>query len=58
MKEFQALALDVELCDENDNVINVDEELNKEDTTLEYSPSDMLELEDDEDEDDYEDDEE
>ena len=58
LKEFQALALDVELCDENDNVINVDEELNKEDTTLEYSPSDMLELEDDEDEDDYEDDEE
>ncbi|CAL7888288.1 DNA-directed RNA polymerase subunit beta [Fusobacterium necrophorum subsp. funduliforme] len=58
LKEFQALALDVELCDENDNVINVDEELNKEETTLEYSPSDILEMEEYEDEDDYEDEEE
>lgn len=48
----------MELCDENDNVINVDEELNKEETTLEYSPSDILEMEEYEDEDDYEDEEE
>ena len=38
LKEFQALALDVELFDKDDNVINVDEELNKEDMTTEYSP--------------------
>lgn len=38
LKEFQALALDVELFDKDDNVINVDEELNKEDITTEYSP--------------------
>lgn len=38
LKEFQALALDVELFDKEDNVINVDEELNKEDITTEYSP--------------------
>lgn len=38
LKEFQALALDVELFDKEDNVINVDEELNKEDVTTEYSP--------------------
>lgn len=38
LKEFQALALDVELFDQEDNVINVDEELNKEDITTEYSP--------------------
>ena len=30
LKEFQALALDVELFDSEDNIINVDEELNKE----------------------------
>lgn len=38
LKEFQALALDVELCDEEGNVINVDEELNNEVITTEYSP--------------------
>lgn len=38
LKEFQALALDVELFDQEDNVINIDEELNKEDITTEYSP--------------------
>ena len=38
LKEFQALALDVELFDKEDNIINVDEELNKEDITTEYSP--------------------
>ena len=38
LKEFQALALDVELFDKDDNVINVDEKLNKEDMTTEYSP--------------------
>ncbi|MDU1911843.1 DNA-directed RNA polymerase subunit beta [Fusobacterium sp.] len=38
LKEFQALALDVELFDKDGNVINVDEELNKEDMTTEYSP--------------------
>lgn len=38
LKEFQALALDVELFDADDNIINVDEELNKDDMTTEYSP--------------------
>ena len=38
LKEFQALALDVELFDSEDNIINVDEELNKDDVTTEYSP--------------------
>lgn len=38
LKEFQALALDVELFDSEDNIINVDEELNKDDMTTEYSP--------------------
>lgn len=38
LKEFQALALDVELFDKEDNIINVDEELNKGDITTEYSP--------------------
>lgn len=58
LKELQALALDVELCDENNNIINVDEELNKEDTTLEYSPSRAMEMEEYDEDDDYEDDEE
>lgn len=43
LKEFQALALDVELCDEFDNVINVDEELLNDDVTTEYSPLEELE---------------
>lgn len=43
LKEFQALALDVELCDENDEVINVDEELINDDVTTEYSPLDDME---------------
>lgn len=38
LKEFQALALDVELFDSENNIINVDEELNKDDMTTEYSP--------------------
>jgi len=38
LKEFQALALDIELCDEEDNVINVDEEVEVEETPTEYSP--------------------
>lgn len=42
LKEFQALALDVELFDSEDNIINVDEELNKEDVLTEYSPLDDL----------------
>ena len=40
LKEFQALALDVELFDSEDNIINVDEELNKEEALTEYSPLD------------------
>lgn len=40
LKEFQALALDVELFDSEDNIINVDEELNKEEVLTEYSPLD------------------
>lgn len=40
LKEFQALALDVELFDSEDNIINVDEELNKEEILTEYSPLD------------------
>lgn len=40
LKEFQALALDVELFDSKDNIINVDEELNKEEVLTEYSPLD------------------
>ena len=43
LKEFQALALDVELFDSEDNLINVDEELSKEDMLLEYSLSDIME---------------
>ena len=45
LKEFQALALDIELCDENDNVINVDEEINTDENPTEYSPlSEMKEV--------------
>lgn len=42
LKEFQALALDVELFDSDDNRIDVDEELNKEEVLTEYSPLDDL----------------
>ncbi|MDY5305378.1 MAG: DNA-directed RNA polymerase subunit beta, partial [Fusobacterium gastrosuis] len=45
LKEFQALALDIELCDEDDNVINVDEEINTDENPTEYSPlSEMQEI--------------
>ena len=44
LKEFQALALDIELCDEEDNVINVDEEIGIEDTPTEYSPQYEIEM--------------
>ncbi|MDO4690369.1 MAG: DNA-directed RNA polymerase subunit beta [Fusobacterium sp.] len=45
LKEFQALALDIELCDEYDNVINVDEEVNTDENPTEYSPlSEMREV--------------
>lgn len=40
LKEFQALALDVELFDGDNNVINVDDELSNEEITTEYSPLD------------------
>ena len=40
LKEFQALALDVELFDTENNIINVDDELNKEEVLTEYSPLD------------------
>lgn len=38
LKEFQALALDVELFDSNNELIDVDEELSKEEIRTEYSP--------------------
>ena len=44
LKEFQALALDIELCDKEDNVINVDEEIGIEDTPTEYSPQYEIEM--------------
>ena len=44
LKEFQALALDIELCDEEDNVINVDEEVGIEETPTEYSPQYEMEM--------------
>ena len=40
LKEFQALALDVELFDGENNVINVDDELSNDEVTTEYSPLD------------------
>lgn len=42
LKEFQALALDVELFDGDNNVIDVDDELSNEEMTTEYSPLDDL----------------
>ena len=44
LKEFQALALDVELFDSEDNIINVDEELNKEEVLTEYSPLRLIKI--------------
>ena len=44
MKEFQALALDIELCDEEDNVINVDEEIGLDENPTEYSPQYEVEM--------------
>lgn len=38
LKEFQALALDVELFDANNELIDIDEELSKEEIRTEYSP--------------------
>ncbi|MCJ8341584.1 MAG: DNA-directed RNA polymerase subunit beta [Cetobacterium sp.] len=43
LKEFQALALDVELFDTNNDIINVDDELNKEETITEFSLGDLKE---------------
>ena len=37
LKEFQAIALDIELFDKEGNVINVDEDYNKEETITEFS---------------------
>ena len=37
LKEFQAIALDIELFDREGNVINVDEDYNKEETITEFS---------------------
>lgn len=42
LKEFQALALDVELFDINNDLINVNEELGKEEPTTEFSLSDQI----------------
>ena len=41
LKEFQALSLDVELFDTEGNLINVNEELNKEETITEFSLADL-----------------
>ncbi|MGL5950856.1 MAG: DNA-directed RNA polymerase subunit beta [Cetobacterium sp.] len=42
LKEFQALALDVELFDANNELINVNEELGKDETIVEFSLSDQI----------------
>ncbi|MGL4946563.1 MAG: DNA-directed RNA polymerase subunit beta [Cetobacterium sp.] len=42
LKEFQALALDVELFDINNELINVNEELGKDETIVEFSLSDQI----------------
>ncbi|WP_297404609.1 DNA-directed RNA polymerase subunit beta [uncultured Cetobacterium sp.] len=42
LKEFQALALDVELFDLNNELINVNEELGKDETIVEFSLSDQI----------------
>lgn len=43
LKEFQALALDVELFDSDDNLINVNEESGSEETITEFSLSNLVE---------------
>jgi len=45
LKEFQAIALDVELFDREGNLINVDEDVNKEETITEFSLSSLTEKE-------------
>ena len=45
LKEFQAIALDVELFDREGNLINVDEDINKEETITEFSLSSLTEKE-------------
>ena len=45
LKEFQAIALDVELFDREGNLINVDEDINKEETITEFSLSSLAEEE-------------
>ncbi|MHA4988370.1 DNA-directed RNA polymerase subunit beta [Cetobacterium somerae] len=42
LKEFQALALDVELFDSDNELINVNEELGKDETIVEFSLSDQI----------------
>lgn len=42
LKEFQALALDVELFDSNNELINVNEELGKDETISEFSLSEQI----------------
>lgn len=42
LKEFQALALDVELFDSDNELINVNEELGKNETIVEFSLSDQI----------------
>ena len=45
LKEFQAIALDVELFDREGNLINVDEDLSKEETITEFSLASLSEKE-------------
>jgi DNA-directed RNA polymerase subunit beta len=45
LKEFRAIALDIELFDKEGNIINVDEDHNKEETITEFSLSSMEEKE-------------
>ncbi|MDP0493572.1 MAG: DNA-directed RNA polymerase subunit beta [Fusobacterium sp. JB021] len=45
LKEFRAIALDIELFDKEGNIINVDEDHNKEETITEFSLSSLEERE-------------
>lgn len=45
LKEFRAIALDIELFDKEGNIINVDEDFNKEDTITEFSLNSLGEKE-------------
>ena len=45
LKEFQAIALDVELFDKEGNLINVDEDINKEEAITEFSLASLTEKE-------------